>query len=158
VRYPLIEVSSENRHRWLQVRALDNGKLDQVHIKRALYGSDMVQLLVTNGAYCGMGYVRLERSSIFAAVSILCATGSYAYMRETGHNFDMQHDRVTTNTYDGDGYNYGYRSPNAAFRSITAYNCVTGECDNMPKNCCIRVQRFSNTQFLYNGEPMGSLP
>ena len=55
-----------------------------------------------------------------------------------------------------DRSNYGWRDPNAEFRSIMANDCSPGQCDSMPKNGCARVQRFSNTEHLYNGIAMGS--
>ena len=55
-----------------------------------------------------------------------------------------------------DKFNYGWRDPNAEFRSILASDCDTKQCDNMPKNECTRVQRFSNENHLYNGIAMGS--
>jgi hypothetical protein len=70
----------------------------------------------------------------------------------------MNHDRGSERACNKTTkFNYGYRSPDATFRSIMAYDCKVGECDNMPKTGCPRVQRFSNTQFLYNGLPMGSV-
>ena len=54
-------------------------------------------------------------------------------------------------------FNYGYRNPNAEFRTILAYDCKMGECDLMTKNGCPRVQRFSNSdsKYTYNGKPIG---
>jgi hypothetical protein len=53
-------------------------------------------------------------------------------------------------------YNYGWRDPDARFRSILTNDCVIGQCDNMPKNGCPRVQRFSNMHSFYNDRAMGS--
>ena len=66
------------------------------------------------------------------------------------------HDKGTTNACSSTAINYGWRDPSAGFRSILAYNCATGQCDNMPKAGCPRVQRFSNNVNLYNGKAMGS--
>jgi hypothetical protein len=71
---------------------------------------------------------------------------------------NANHDRATVNaTYCGTtGYNFGYKDPKAAFRSIMAYDCAISQCDNMPKNGCPRVQRFSSPTILYNGQAIGS--
>lgn len=53
------------------------------------------------------------------------------------------------------GFNYGYRDPSANFRSILAYGCTTGQCDGNPGGNCPRVQRFSNVEFDYQGQPIG---
>jgi Metallo-peptidase family M12B Reprolysin-like len=92
---------------------------------------------------------------MFAVVSLSCTTGYYSYGHEMGHNFGMMHDRGSGGSCTTPGYNFGYRSPTAAFRSILAYSCATGQCDNMPLNGCTRVQRFSNNQTLYNGQAIG---
>ena len=69
----------------------------------------------------------------------------------------MKHDRGTENTCATTDYTaYGWRDPNAGFCDILAYNCQSGQCDNMPSNQgCTRVQRFSNTVNLYNGLAIG---
>jgi hypothetical protein len=68
----------------------------------------------------------------------------------------MNHDRGAEDSCNASGYNFGYRSPTATFRSILAYACALGQRDNMPKDGCPRVQRFFNTQFLYNGQLIGN--
>ena len=66
------------------------------------------------------------------------------------------HDKGQDNACSNSNYNYGYRDPQAQFRSILAYECTTGQCDGMPKNGCPRVQRFSNNEFLFQGKAMGN--
>jgi Metallo-peptidase family M12B Reprolysin-like len=95
------------------------------------------------------------RANAFSVISYKCATGYYSYGHEIGHNFGMRHDRGAEGACTTSGYNFGYRSPSATFRSILAYPCKVGQCDNMPKNGCPRVQRFSNNQYLYNGLAIG---
>ena len=89
-------------------------------------------------------------------VSTRCATGYYSFAHEIGHNFRLLHDRGTENNCNNVGFNFGYRDPGAAFRSILAYDCVRRQCDNMPKVGCPRVQMFSNTQNLYKGKAIGN--
>jgi hypothetical protein len=54
---------------------------------------------------------------------------------------------------------FGWRDPDAQFRSIMAYQCATDECDDNPSihsnstdgiRPCIRIQRSSNPDILYN--------
>jgi len=67
------------------------------------------------------------------------------------------HDRGTSNACsDGSTYRYGYRDPNANFRSILAYNCNSGQCDANVGGGCTRVQRFSNDEFLYQNNAIGN--
>ena len=64
-----------------------------------------------------------------------------------GHNMGLFHDRGSEDecTYNDGLYQYGYRDPNGAFRTIMAYNCRTDECDGNKSNNCPRIQRFSTT-------------
>ena len=96
---------------------------------------------------------------MFSVTKYSCATGYYAFGHEVGHNFNMQHDRGTVGSCsDNNLYNYGYRDPNAAYMTILSYSCKIGQCDNMPKNGCPRIQRFSNSDpsYTYNGKPIGN--
>lgn len=70
----------------------------------------------------------------------------------------MFHDRGTENSCsEAATFNYGYRDPNAEYRTILSYDCKMSQCDAMPKNGCSRVQRFSNSdsKYTYNGKPLG---
>ena len=66
------------------------------------------------------------------------------------------HDRGQVGTCSSSAYNFGYRDPQAGFRSMLAYNCNPGQCDNSPGGGCTRVQRISNPNFEYNGLPIGN--
>ena len=70
----------------------------------------------------------------------------------------LNHDRGTANVCSSTNtvYNYGYRDPAGSFRSILAYNCLSGQCDNNAGGGCTRVQRFSNTANTYNGKAIGT--
>ena len=70
----------------------------------------------------------------------------------------MYHDRGTENSCsETTTFNYGYRDPSAAFRTILSYDCKMSQCDAMPKNGCARIQRFSssNPAYTYNGKVIG---
>ena len=110
---------------------------------------------------CGTGW-RSDvpiATKMFSVTKYSCATGYYAFGHEIGHNFNMQHDRGTVGSCSqADANNYGYRDPNAEFMTILSYSCKIGQCDNMPKNGCPRIQRFSNSNpsYMYNGKPIGN--
>ena len=67
------------------------------------------------------------------------------------------HDRASLKRCDShqDQYNFGYRDPEAEFRTIMAYSCRTDQCDNLPSGRCVRIQRFSNRITDYNSKPLG---
>ena len=73
-----------------------------------------------------------------------------------GHNFGCAHDRGTDDQCDDVGYSFGWRDPEAKFRTIMAKNCRSDQCDNNPGGGCARIGRFSNPDQLYNGKPLGS--
>ena len=94
---------------------------------------------------------------MFSITAWNCATGYFTFGHEVGHNLGMSHDRGTSNRCNGKNFNYGYRDPEARFRSILGYGCRSGQCDRNPANrACTRVQRFSNTKYMYNGRPIGT--
>jgi Metallo-peptidase family M12B Reprolysin-like len=87
-----------------------------------------------------------------------CSTGYFSFGHEIGHNLGMYHDRGTESSCsETTTFNYGYRDPSAAFRTILSYDCKMSQCDAMPKNGCTRIQRFSssNPAYTYNGKAIG---
>jgi len=93
---------------------------------------------------------------MFSVTAWNCATGYFSFGHEIGHNMGCNHDKGTSNACSNSNYNYGWRDPQAQFRSILAYNCNSGQCDNNAGGGCTRVQRFSNPNYLYNGKAIGS--
>ncbi|KAL3763709.1 hypothetical protein ACHAWU_008031, partial [Discostella pseudostelligera] len=139
------------------IQSSSDGVMDDLHEKRDVYGADIVAMIIDGAQYCGMAYLGPGIDLMFSVSSWNCATGYYTFGHEISHNFGCNHDKGTTNTCGSSDSNYGWRDPSAGFRSILAYNCVTGQCDNMPPSAgCPRVQRFSNNVYLYNGKAMGS--
>lgn len=139
-----------------QLTDLD-GVMDDVHKFRELYGADIVSLLIDDDQYCGIAWVGPSINRMFSVTKWSCATGYFTFGHEIGHNLGCNHDKGTKNACSTTNYNYGWRDPQARFRSVLAYNCVRGQCDNNAGGGCTRVQRFSNDQFLYNGLPMGNI-
>jgi len=127
-----------------------------IDAKRTEYAADVVSAITADTYYCGIANIGPNKSSMFSVTSTDCATGYYSFGHEIGHNMGANHDKGTTNTCGTSSYSYGFRDPAGGFRSILAYNCRTGQCDNNSSNSCTRVQRFSNDEFLYNGLPIGN--
>ena len=136
--------------------AIRSGSVSGVHSNRQTYGADVVALIIDDPQYCGIGYVGPSKAYMYSVTAWNCATGYYSFGHEIGHNFGLLHDRGSENKCDGLNYNYGYRDPQASFRSIMAYNCRNNQCDNISSNGCTRVMRFSNDQFLYQNKAMGT--
>eukprot|EP00522_Entomoneis_paludosa_P006168 CAMPEP_0172442964 /NCGR_PEP_ID=MMETSP1065-20121228/3288_1 /TAXON_ID=265537 /ORGANISM="Amphiprora paludosa, Strain CCMP125" /LENGTH=981 /DNA_ID=CAMNT_0013193013 /DNA_START=1269 /DNA_END=4211 /DNA_ORIENTATION=+ len=143
-----------------QVTNRNDGHFDSVHAQRDLYGADMVALLVHDTSYCGMAWLGdtsmpLQHDRMFSVTSWSCATGYYSLGHELAHNMGCQHDRGTegtcvvdsNNNDDVASFNYGWRDPQARFRSILSYDCRTGQCDNNVGGGggCPRRPFFSNT-------------
>jgi hypothetical protein len=115
-------------------------------------------MIVGRGQDCGWGYPGPQKDLMYSVSYYSCATGYYTFGHEIGHNFGLIHDWGSANQCTNAGYNYGYRDPQAKFRSILAYSCEANQCTGNPLQGgapCTRVLRFSNTYALYNGKPIG---
>ena len=137
----------------------NDGQLESVHAKRALYGADVVHMITGAPTSCGIAWSgEPKKASMFSISQYSCSTGYYSFAHEIGHNFDLQHDRASENVcHMNSTFNYAYRNPNAEFRTILSYDCKIGQCDKLPKNGCDRILRFSNSNpaYTYNGQPIG---
>jgi len=133
-----------------------DGDVDGVHEKREEYGADIVALIIDDPQYCGIAFLGPSKANMYSVTAWNCATGYFSFGHEIGHNLGLQHDRGTSGVCNNVGYSYGYRDPSANFRSILAYNCVSGQCDNNAGNGCTRIIRFSNPSAEgYNNQPVG---
>merc|ERR1712038_1078116 len=135
---------------------MNSCRMSGVCENREIYGADLVALLIEGSSYCGVAALGPRFMDSFSVTAWDCATGVFAFGHEIGHNLGIRHDRGTHNACNSGGINYGYRDPQARFKSIMAYECRVGQCDNMPTNGCMTLQRFSNNNFNYNGDPVGS--
>jgi hypothetical protein len=63
-----------------------DGKLDSVHVKRATYGADLVQMIVGNAQGCGIGHVGPEKTRAFSISRAGCAAGHYSFGHELAHS------------------------------------------------------------------------
>eukprot|EP00551_Chaetoceros_affinis_P008776 CAMPEP_0203665366 /NCGR_PEP_ID=MMETSP0090-20130426/2585_1 /ASSEMBLY_ACC=CAM_ASM_001088 /TAXON_ID=426623 /ORGANISM="Chaetoceros affinis, Strain CCMP159" /LENGTH=794 /DNA_ID=CAMNT_0050528883 /DNA_START=316 /DNA_END=2697 /DNA_ORIENTATION=- len=135
---------------------MQSGSLSGVQSNRATYGADIVAMLIDDSQYCGLAYVGPRIDLMYSVTAWNCATGYYTFGHEVGHNLGCLHDRGTEDECSSGGYNYGYRDPSANFRTVLAYNCVSGQCDNNAGGGCSRIPRFSNPNFTYNNAALGT--
>jgi Metallo-peptidase family M12 len=106
-----------------------------------------------------VGFVGGDETFMFSVVGSDCLAGTFAFAHELGHNFGCNHDRGSERRCgETDTYNFGYRDPGGAFRSIMAYKEAAGQCDNIDTSNVNyhRAQRFSNPDIQYRGKPMGT--
>ncbi|KAL7426297.1 hypothetical protein ACHAXH_000300, partial [Discostella pseudostelligera] len=88
-----------------------------------------------------MAYAGPQSDLMFSVTAWNCATGYYSFGHAIGRNMGCNKDKGSIDACGSkDKFNYGWRDPNAEFRSILASDCDTKQCDNMPKNECTRVQ------------------
>ena len=131
----------------LALRESDDGKLDEVHELRDMYGADLVSMVVAGSQYCGLGYLMVNPNPGFAnyAFSVVargCATGYYSFAHELGHNLGCQHDHNQGGSGAFD-YSFGHHGPNQSWRTIMAYAPGT------------RIPHFSNPSVMHQGSPTG---
>ncbi len=137
---------------------LRNGGIPGTEENRAAYGADLVAMIVDDPLYCGIGYLGPRIDKMYSITAWNCATGYFSFGHEIGHNLGLRHDRGTESKCDHTTkFHYGYRDPQARFRTILAYNCAANQCDNNSGGGCTRIQRFSNDDAAHgwNGLPAG---
>lgn len=140
-----------------ELKQTEDGIMDDVHTKREQYNADIVAMLIDDSAYCGLGYLGPYKSSMFSVSYWSCATGYYTFGHETGHNLGLKHDQGTEDACDATTeYRYGYRDPQSDFRTIMAYGCESGQCDNNSGDYCGKCQRFSTPLVDYYGKALGT--
>jgi hypothetical protein len=68
---------------------------------------------------------------------------------EIGHDLCCQHDRSIEGDCNNQGdVNFGFREKYAKFRTILAYDCKDGGCDENTGGGCSRIQYFSNADMI----------
>lgn len=138
-----------------RLQAPSDGYMDNVHTLRNTYGADLVQLVVNNtaGGACGVAYLmagsnnRAFESSAFSVTARPCITPNYTFGHELGHNLGANHapgDPTGTGAFS---YSFGYKDPQARFRTIMAYNCSSS---------CPRLLYFSSPAVTYQGAVVGA--
>lgn len=112
--------------------------------------ADLVAMLTTSTAACGIGYLMgtLPGNSAngHTVTARTCAVGNLSFAHELGHNMGSQH-----NPENGSGptfpYGFGHYI-NGSYRTVMSYvdPCTSG---------CTRVAYFSNPNVIFNGQPTG---
>jgi len=136
--------------------ALQAGEISGTEQNRATYGADIVVMMLHDNFYCGSAYLGPRIDKMYSVTAWNCATGYFSFGHEIGHNLGLRHDRGTEYDCDSKKYFYGYRDPQARFRTILAYDCIPGQCDHNAGGGCTRIQRFSNPDSSWNGIPVGT--
>lgn len=122
--------------------------MNQIHELREEYKADLALLVIESTEMCGLAYNYRGADSQFgfSATSRSCMTGYYSFGHELAHNMGCNHNRERTRKRHE--YAHGYQDPKKNFRTIMSYKCVDKKCP--------RVNRYSNPDLSYNGEPMGT--
>lgn len=112
--------------------------------------ADLVAMLTTSTAACGIGYlmgaVPGSSANGHTVTARTCAVGNLSFAHELGHNMGSQH-----NPENGSGptfpYGFGHYI-NGSYRTVMSYvdPCTAG---------CTRVAYFSNPSVIFNGQPTG---
>ncbi len=139
------------------LRNLYLGNVPGVHSNRSTYKADLVSFIVDDSFACGLAFKGPRFDLMYSITNWFCAAGNYSFGHEIGHNLGLSHDRGTANACNDKGrYNYGYRDPNANFRTIMAYNCKSTQCDNIKGDTCTRIGRFASSNLTFNGLATGT--
>jgi len=132
--------------------------LDDVHEKRTKFGADLVSFVVDTSQSCGVGWIGPSKDYTFSVVSLFCMAGHFSLSHETAHNFGCDHDRFADDKCDSTAASFGYKDPQSLFRTIMAYNCNVGFCNESIKDVyqCSRVQRYANIHSKFMNLPIGN--
>ncbi|MFA7281196.1 MAG: M12 family metallo-peptidase [Sterolibacterium sp.] len=136
-----------------------DGCLDNIHALRDAYGADLVNLWIEgDGSTCGLAWQMADVSTSFAehgfsVVDRSCATGSYSFGHELGHNMGARHDVYADNSVTPYPYAHGYVNFNAVqpWRTIMALNAACYAAGRR----CTRIQYWANPALNYSGEALG---
>lgn len=151
-----------------RLRSSTDGIMDQIHTMRTTYGADLVGLIIgTPTSLCGVGYgnsnaTNYSNSSGFSVCLYSCVVSNFSLAHEFGHNMGLNHDWYVYSSVNPCAHHHGYTNRTAIlngtsstaaqrWRTIMAYN---DECTATGFNCT-RINRWSNPDVLYNGEPTG---
>ncbi|MFI8449934.1 reprolysin-like metallopeptidase [Streptomyces erythrochromogenes] len=129
--------------------------------QRRTYSADLVALLASVPAQNSSGASSLPipapsamtSAAAFSVTSILSVTGWENLGHEIGHNFGMQHDRLTFSRQgsippEGTS-NYGWVTPNGRHHTLMAYSSAC------PQACNV-VNTYSNPQYFWGNQPLGN--
>jgi hypothetical protein len=137
-----------------------DGPLDEVHALRSTHGADLVSILISDNAYCGIAWLPHPPSAGtsnqgFSVVEQSCAVGNKSFAHELGHNMGAHHDPfVLSGGPCSDGkeagaycFSRGYVYNAGGWRTVMAY---ANQCPS-----CNRIAHFSNPSLTMGGAAMG---
>jgi len=75
------------------LKDVGDGKLDDVHAKRVLYGADLVHMII-GGTGCGVAYQGPNKAKAFSASRYTCALSQYSFVHEIAHSLGGKCDPV----------------------------------------------------------------
>ncbi|MDH5606944.1 MAG: zinc-dependent metalloprotease [Anaerolineae bacterium] len=140
-----------------QITANNDGIIDNVHNLRKIYGADLVVFLIDDYQYCGIGWLMTPEwlstafsKLAFSVVSINCATGSYSFAHEIGHNMGAGHDAYV-NGYGAYAYSKGF--VHLASQSLTIMSYYNKCSAN--NQYCYRRNLWSGNNVYFEGILMG---
>jgi hypothetical protein len=146
-----------------QVKNPDDGVVDGIHEIRDNENvrADLVAVLAAGALdNCGIGYRKSALSGQadfgFSVSHYTCASSTFTFIHEVGHNFGAHHDRYAVQAR-GQGanslfpYGYGYVNGTKRWYTVVAYD---DQCDAFGVECT-RLPFFSTPAFTYNGDPLG---
>ena len=91
------------------LRSTTDGILDNVHYKRAMYGADIVVMIMHDERYCGYAGVDTSAARSFAVVKQNCATGYFSFghgkfvqTKEEGSTKQMYNTIFMVSFFDND--------------------------------------------------------
>ncbi|WP_405755631.1 M12 family metallo-peptidase [Streptomyces sp. NBC_01411] len=128
--------------------------------QRLLYGADLVALFASVPAEDSSGASDLPTprpsaatsGAAFSVTSIFSVTAWENLAHEIGHNFGMQHDRLTYmrqgSTPPEGSSNYGWITPDGQHRTLMAYS-------NACPQACNVVNEYSNPDRFWGNQPLG---
>jgi len=137
------------------ITSTNDGKMDEIHALRNLYGADQVVLITADTSACGIGYIMSNPGSSFNpyAFSIVHDDSTYSCLanhtlaHELGHNQGDHHDYASASGAGAYPYSFGFRvCETGGFRTVMSYSCSGGT----------RVGQFSNPNVFYNGMVTGT--
>lgn len=132
-------------------RGNHDGKMDEIHKKRAEHRADIAMLLVGSGSGCGIASAILaNKSNAYAVTRQNCSAGNMTFAHEIGHLQGARHNPEQDGTLTPFAYGHGYCDDPGNWRTVMSYN-TAGRCPS-------RKKYWSTPARNYDGVPNGDAP